>query len=191
MKVDDVRLVRWLSVPLVMTLLVLLTLVEPAAAHKGVALTVHDDGRGNVSVDVVWADGHPVSETIGATMVGFSDRGAQLGPVPLTRLPGTPTVVHGTPLAAGRWTVTVDVAVPGVGHCEAVVTVADPPAPGRTRCGDVQAAPATTPAAAPAGWPLWATVLLGVAGLVVAAGLVVLMRRPGHPGRTRTARPRR
>jgi hypothetical protein len=159
----------------------------PAAAHSGVALTVHDDGRGNVSVDVLWLDGHPVSGTIAGTLSATSDTGTGVGPAPLTRLPGRATVVHDRPLAAGRWRVIVDVAVPGIGRCEATVTVAAaeaPATPGSTSCGVPPSAPSaltTTPAAAPpsgAGRPVWWVVagLAAVAGPVAVAGLVLLRR---------------
>ncbi len=109
----------------------------PAAAHAGLGLVVNDDGRGSISVEVAWADGHPVTGPIAGTLLASGPGGAQVGPAPLRRLPGTPTLVHDGTLAAGAWQVTVDVALPGVGHCAAPVTVAaagGAAQPGTTRC---------------------------------------------------------
>ena len=92
-------------------------LPAPAQAHAGLALTVNDDGRGNVSVDVAWADGHPVTEPIAGTLLATGAE--QVGPSALTRLPGTSTLVYGQPLPPGTWQVVVDVALPAIGRCAA------------------------------------------------------------------------
>ena len=151
-------------------------LPAPAQAHAGLLLVVNDDGRGSVSVDVTWADGHPVTESIAGTLLGFGPAGAQVGPVPLSRLPGTSTVVYQGALRPGSWEVTVDVALPAIGRCAAPVTVAvagAPVKPGVTRCAT--SAPAAPPAvAAPGpepGRPVWLFVVLaGAAGLAGLAG---------------------
>jgi hypothetical protein len=151
----------------------------PAHAHAGLVLTVDHDGRGNVAVQAVWADGHPVTEPLAATMTAVSAAGGRVGPVALSRLPGEPTVVYPGTLKPGSWQVTVDLAVPGIGHCTAPVTVASTSAaakPTSTRCGETApaasagTASAVAAAAAPAAGadhrPLWA--LFAVAGLITA-----------------------
>ncbi len=157
--------------------------VAPAAAHAGLVLTVNDDGRGNVAVNVTWADGHPVTEPVAGMLTAVSTAGVQVGPAPLTRLPDQPTVVYDGTLKPGSWQVTVDLALPGIGHCAAVVTVAAGGAaakPGSTRCGDTTP-PAPAPVAAPetgGGKPPWP--LFGAAGAIVlatAAAVVVSRRR--------------
>src|SRR3954471_9370179 len=99
------------------TVVLLLVTVTPAQAHAGLVLTVNDDGRGSVSVDVRWADGHPVTEPVAGTLTALSGAGAQVGPAALTRLPDQPTVVYDGTLKPGTWQVTVDLALPGIGHC--------------------------------------------------------------------------
>ncbi|MEJ3747949.1 hypothetical protein WEI85_32250 [Actinomycetes bacterium KLBMP 9797] len=156
-----------------------------AAAHATVQLTVHSDGRGSVSVDVVWADGHPVTEPVAATMTAVAavaptavaataSAASAVGPVALTRLPGRPTVVYGGTLPAGEWRITVDTALPGIGHCEAVVRVGGADSrPSSTRCGTPAPAP-TAAAAAPGGGgvprPIW---IVGAAALALAAAYPV------------------
>jgi hypothetical protein len=129
---------------------------------------VNDDGRGSVSVDVTWADGHPVTESIAGTLLAIGGDGAQVGPAPLTRLPGASTLVYEGALRPGTWQVTVDVAVPAIGHCTGPVRVAaaDTPAePGVTRCA--ASPPPASAARAPdsgGGWPVGLTVGLVAAG---------------------------
>lgn len=141
-----------------------------AAAHATLALTVNTDGRGSVSVDVAWSDGHPVTEPIAATMtaVPTATGTARVGPVALTRLPGLPTVVYSGTLPTGQWRITVDTALPGVGHCEAVVRVAPAGAPASTKCG-VTASP-TAPAA-----PSGRSRALPVAAATLAAAALLLV----------------
>jgi hypothetical protein len=149
----------------------------PAQAHAGLTLVVNHDGRGSVSVDVAWADGHPVTEPIAGTLLGIGPGGAQVGPVALTRLPGTATVIYEGALPPGSWQVTVDVALPAIGRCAAPVAVAAPDRaakPGTTRCASspppAAAAAAAAPASAPdPGRPVWLIVLV-----VVAAGAAVI-----------------
>ncbi|GAA0810211.1 hypothetical protein [Spirilliplanes yamanashiensis] len=160
-----------------------LAVPAPAAAHAGLALVVNDDGRGSVSVEVTWEDGHPVTEPIAGTLFAVSGAGAQVGPAPLRRLPGTSTLVYGDTLRPGAWQVTVDVAAPGIGHCVASVTAAAAAAgaqPGTTRCAP-SPAPAPAVAGGPAGPaagaggdgpPVGLIVLLGAAGVAVAGAAV-------------------
>ena len=130
--------VRGGSLALMAAALAVFAGVAPAEAHAGLVLTVNDDGRGSVSVDIAWADGHPVAEPVAGTLTAVSAEGARVGPAALTRLPDQPTVVYDGTLRPGRWQVTVDLALPGIGHCAAAVTVAAGGAvakPGSTRCG--------------------------------------------------------
>jgi LPXTG-motif cell wall-anchored protein len=156
--------------------------VAPAAAHAGLVLTVNDDGRGNVAVDVIWADGHPVTEPVAGMLTAVSTAGAQVGPAPLTRLPDQSTVVYDGTLKPGSWQVTVDLALPGIGHCAAVVTVAAGGAaakPGSTRCGDTTP-PGPALVAAPetgGGKPPWPLFGAGAIMLATAAAVVVSRRR--------------
>ncbi len=161
----------------------LLCTAAPAAAHGSLVLTVKDDGHGSVSVDVLWADGHPVTDPLAGTLTAVSAGGAQVGPAPLTRLPDRSAVVYGGTLKPGQWTVTVDLALPGIGHCAAAVTVAATARPHSTRCGNTSP-PSVAPVAAPrsggddGGGP--PGLLFGAAGAIVlgtAAAMVVTRRR--------------
>ena len=165
----------------------------PAQAHAGLNLVVNHDGRGSVSVDVAWADGHPVTEPIAGTLLGFGPDDEQIGPVPLSRLPGTSTVIYEGALKPGAWQVTVDIAVPAIGHCAASLVVAAPDAtaePGTTRCIASPAAPGTSPASTPgtdSGRPIWLIVLAiftGCAGVV--AGLAWWWNVSTRPATTRS-----
>ena len=150
---------------------VAVTVPAPAQAHAGLALAVNDDGRGSVSVDVAWADGHPVTEGMAGTLIAVGSTGTQVGPAPLKRLPGAPTLVLPGALPAGTWTVTVDVALPGIGRCEAAVTV--PAAgPGTTRCAPSQAPAAAAPAPPDDGLG-WPEVVVAVAGTTAVLGLLM------------------
>lgn len=157
----------------------------PAPAHTAVLLTVNHDGRGSISVDVSWADGHPVTGALAATMTAVSPAADPVGPVALVRLPNRPTVVLPGALPAGRWRVVVDAAVPAIGHCEVTVDVGAADAgPSATRCGEpAPATPASTRAARAdePRWPVaWVAVAIMVASGAVLAGLLVHRR-----GRTR------
>jgi hypothetical protein len=163
----------------------------PAQAHAGLTLVVNDDGRGNVSVDVAWADGHPVTEPIAGTLLGSGPGGAQAGPVSLTRLPGTSTVVYEGALAPGSWQVTVDVAIPAIGRCAAAVVVAAakaPAKPGTTRCASSPppAVAAATPRTSPSRWPVWLIAVL--AGAAVLGGLAWWRAGSSSKGPTRRRR---
>ena len=159
----------------------ILVLPPPAEGHAGMVLTLRDDGRGSLSVDVAWDDGHPVTEPIAATLTATSAAG-NIGPVALRRLAGLPTVVYEGALPAGSWQVTVDAALPGIGHCAARVTVgASPGPPGATRCGKAAAdaaAATTTTTAGKGGSPI---VLVGLIVICLATlgavGLLLVSRR--------------
>ena len=159
-----------------------------AQAHSTVSLTINHDGRGSISVDVTWADEHPVTGTVAATMMAVSPTARQVGPVALTRLPDRSTVVLPGALPAGRWQVVVDVAVPGIGHCEASVEVATPAATASsTRCAEPTPAAGAPGQAAgvsdDGGAGRWWLIAFGVAVVVVLAAAVVVRRRRAGPGR--------
>ena len=150
----------------------------PAQAHAGVVLTVRNDGHGAVAVDIAWSDGHPVTASVAGTLIAISSAGTQVGPDPLSRPAGaSPAVYRGT-LTPGTWQVTVDLALPGIGHCAtdiAVAARAEPARPDSVRCG-----PSPQPAAAPAPAPSrTGPVLLFAAAGVIAVGTAasVLLRR--------------
>jgi hypothetical protein len=183
------RVRGWLLVPLV-SVLVQLGTGTGASAHTGLVLTVNDDGHGSVAVDVLWADGHPVTEPVAGTMTAFSARGAQVGPAALTRLPDRPTVVYPGALPAGQWQVTVDLALPGIGHCEAPITVAANGTPHSKQCGTPSSA---APQAAQTAEPAGNGSVLGLAGaaavIILATGAAIaISRRRRLP--TPAARPR-
>ena len=95
-----------------------------AGAHDGVNVTVHTDGVGGVWATVTWVDGHPVTERVTALMTAISAQGQRVGPEALSAAPAAGMVSYAGTLAAGEWAVSVDVALPAVGHCEATVVVA-------------------------------------------------------------------
>jgi hypothetical protein len=180
---------------------------ERAEAHGGITLLVAGDGRGTVTVTAQWADGHPVTDPLGATLSGSSDAGARVGPVPLRATGSSPGVVGYAGLTTGLWTVVVDVGTPGIGRCEARLPVAatssDTATPTSVRCAaanpDLAAATAAaveTPGASPPwlamGVLLIALVAAGVLFAVVARRLAPPPPPAPHPGR-RTPRtpPRR
>jgi hypothetical protein len=166
---------------LLAVIMLLLGTAAPARAHATVALTVNNDGRGAVSVDVAWSDGHPVTEAVAGTLIAVSSAGAQVGPAPLSRTTGGSTVVYDGALPPGTWQVTVDLALPGLGHCVAEVFVApgtEQPRPGTQRCGETKppaAAPAS-PASPPSSVPV---VLLFAVAAAIALGTAtaILLRR--------------
>lgn len=171
----------------------------PALAHDTVNVTIHSDGTGSVWTTLEWSDGHPVAEPATAILLATSTDGRRVGPVGLT-VAGTPGILaNASRLDAGQWRLTVDVATPGLGHCEADVTIAPtqttPGPPTETSCAaPTPTAVAAQPAGAASSGP-WATILvvLGVAAAATLAALgwrsVRVHRTP--PPRTRSARPRR
>jgi hypothetical protein len=175
------------------TVVVAVVLAPPAQSHDGVDVTVHTDGAGTVWATVAWTDGHPVAEPVSALMTATSAQGERVGPAALRAAPAAGTVAYPATLTVGEWLVSIDVALPAIGHCEATVVVpADgaSPTPGQTRCPAPTPAAAPPVAAAPDG-PGLAAVLapIGVVALLIGAA-VLWHRRPRHPGRNTPARPR-
>jgi hypothetical protein len=171
-----------------------------ALAHGTVNVTIHSDGTGSVWTTLVWSDGHPVSEPATAILLATSTDGRRVGPVGLT-VAGTPGILaYASRLDAGQWRLTVDVATPGLGHCEADITIAatqaTPGPPTETICA---AQTPTAVAAQPGGAASSGAgaTLLVVLGVVAAAAATAALawrsrqaRRP-PPRRTRGARSRR
>lgn len=148
---------------------------SPAAAHRDIVLTVHGDGRGAVWVTAAWADGHPVTEPIGALLIATSTAGERVGPVQLRAVDrSTGTLAYDRSLAAGDWTVVAETGQPAIARCEATVHSADgatPPRPTEVRC-DPAAASAPEPAASRA-----LPTLLITAGVIVAVALALVVAR--------------
>ncbi|MGW4941877.1 hypothetical protein ACWEOZ_09840 [Actinoplanes sp. NPDC004185] len=152
----------------------------PAQAHAGIILTVNDDGRGSVSVDLLWADGHPVTEPVAGTIVAVSSAGDQVGPSALARLEGTSTAVYEGTLPDGDWQVTIDVAAPGIGHCAAPVDVqrGGSGRPGSTRCGEPKpAAAAPVAQQQPSGGRSHLPLVAAAGVVLVGVGVAVALRR--------------
>ncbi|WP_120315498.1 hypothetical protein [Catellatospora citrea] len=145
----------------------------PAGAHRGVLPTLHHDGRGTVWLTLAWDDGHPVTEPGLAMLSAIGDAGTTVPVTALRPLPHDPaTLPLPGALAAGDWTVTVDVAAPGVGYCSARLHVAADGVPQTIPCATpaagATAAPAVRPARGLSGW------LIGALAAVAAAGLGAL-----------------
>jgi hypothetical protein len=182
------RLARLAALTVAWAVVVCVVAAGPAQAHDGVDVTVHTDGAGGVWATVTWADGHPVAEHITALITATSPQGRRVGPEAMPAGATAGTVSYAGVLAAGRWLVSVDVALPAVGHCEADVTV-DPanPRANQTRC---RALRSPSVAAAPAGSPRGGIGLVVAVplGIVAAIAAVVLWRRAA---RKPTRRPTR
>jgi len=148
---------------------------SPAFAHGSVVLTLHGDGRGSVWMTAVWADGHPITDPIGAVLTATSSSGRSVGPAPLAST-GDALTYSGT-LPAGDWTVTAEMGTPAIGRCQARMHV-DPAAsaePTATRCAPpaVAAAPAPAPSPSHVAW----YVAIAVGGAAAMLGLFLFARR--------------
>jgi hypothetical protein len=183
--------------------LLALNVADPAYAHGSVAVAIHSDGRGAVWVVATWEDGHPIAQRVAAALLAFSQDRQQVGPTPLRQgfdAPGT-LRFNGT-LTPGVWTVTIDVADPGLQHCTAIVPVAPATATPRPTKHGFCGAPPAPPAAAlvdtsgGVGWWLLggpvAVALLGGAALIYVRGgrSRRRMRGPARSLRRPAARPR-
>ena len=168
-------------------LVVVVALVALAATgashrHGTIGLVIHSDGAGSVWATATWEDGHPVDGPVAATLLAVSETGERVGPAALTRGTGTAALVYERTLAAGTWRVVVDVAAPGIGHCEASVRIgsaASPARPSETHCvAAVASVPATSGGRSGDDGPDWVWIAVGVALLgVAAASVVALVRR--------------
>lgn len=109
-------MIRRLVLTLGAAMLAVAAWASPAFAHGSVVLALHGDGRGSVWVTAVWADGHPITEPIGAVLTATSASGLSVGPVPLQSDGGA--LRYGGTLAAGDWTVTAEMGTPAIGRCQ-------------------------------------------------------------------------
>src|SRR5690348_5793095 len=89
-----------------------------AAAHGGATVTIHGDGHGSVWLTARWADGHPVTDPVRASLSATSAAGSA-GPVDLE--PRGDVFAYAGVLADGPWHVLVTVSAPVMGQCEATV----------------------------------------------------------------------
>lgn len=159
---------------------------SPAAAHDGVILTLHGDGRGSVWVTAIWQDGHPLTEAAGVTLLATTADGRREGPAGLRRN-GDALTYAGT-LAAGDWTVVAEMGTPAIGRCEGVLHVAADGAPQDIVCAPPPAASTPPAPAAPEASYTWVWYLLGVA-LLGGLAAWLLYRRSAPRGRPANRRP--
>ncbi|MEV4517775.1 hypothetical protein AB0K00_53550 [Dactylosporangium sp. NPDC049525] len=139
----------------------------PAAAHDGVILTLHGDGRGSVWVTAAWQDGHPVTEAVGITLLATTADGRREGPAGLRRN-GDALTYAGT-LGAGDWTVVAEMGTPAIGRCQGVLHVATDGAPQDIVCAPPPAAATPPPAPAVKASYTWVWYALGVVALAAVA----------------------
>ncbi len=169
--------------PVLIAVAAMLPLWPPVAAqaHDGVRPTLHHDGVGSVWATAVWQDGHAVTEPMLATLSGYSDSGEVISPAalqPLAHQQGT--MIRPGLLPAGDWTLTLDIAAPGLGYCQARITIGPGALPGKVLC-DPDPAPAPT-AAAESTTAWWA--LIAAAATALLLGALTLRRlRPRNARR--------
>ncbi len=172
---------------------------SPAAAHDGVTLTLHGDGRGSVWVTAAWQDGHPVTEAVGITLLATTADGRREGPAGLRRN-GDALTFAGT-LGQGDWTVVAEMGTPAIGRCQGVLHVATDGVPQDIVCAPPPAAATPAPAQVAKASYTWVWYALGVAAL---AGLAAWLfhrksiaaraaarRTPGRKGSSRRTTTRR
>lgn len=151
----------------------------PAFAHGSVVLTLHGDGHGSVWLTADWADGHPITEPIGAVLTATSTSGQTVGPSPLQST-GNALTYSGT-LATGSWTVTAEMGTPAIGRCQATMQVSPSAAPSSTRCAPPAAPAAPAASQSHVGW----YVAIAVGAAAALAGLFFYARRSPAPARRR------
>ncbi|MEO3814199.1 hypothetical protein ABGB17_34815 [Sphaerisporangium sp. B11E5] len=190
--------------------LTLLLGAPAASAHGGaIELEVVGNGADNVNVLVTWKkDHHPVTATVIATLTAKSADGRTFGPVTLRSSPEGQNLYNAAePLPSGEWRVTVKATEPSKARKTVTVTakdaavVAEQAAAAASQDGAAApaqdgAAPGRNDATAPRedgaaaagaaqedGTPIGTLLIVGVATLAVAAGVVTWMRlgRRGGP----------
>ncbi|MET7424468.1 hypothetical protein [Dactylosporangium sp. NPDC005555] len=165
-----------------LTLGLVLGTASPAAAHDGVILTLHGDGRGSVWVTADWQDGHPVTEAVGITLLATTADGRREGPAGLRRN-GTALTYAGT-LGAGDWTVVAEMGTPAIGRCQGVLHVGPDAAPQDIVCAPPSpAAAAPAPPAAPQASYAWVWYVSGVV-LLGSGAAWLFYRRSATANRT-------
>ncbi|MEV1290170.1 hypothetical protein [Micromonospora sp. NPDC049679] len=171
------RVLRWAAVIGAFILTVLLCWQDPGYAHDGLRVTIHQDGRGSVWVDVAWQDGHPVTGPIGATFSAREFGGTTVAATDMHPVPTKGSMAYAGTLPAGNWTVSVDVTAPGRGSCAAVLAVG-PAAPPESVSCDAGPAPAVLGAGGTERTrDRWLMVTAAAVGLVVAAGVAATLVR--------------
>jgi hypothetical protein len=173
---------------LLTALLAVLWIATPAQAHEGVNVTLHTDGSGGVWGVVTYVDGHAVAGSINAIMLAVSpdDPNKRVGPVSLkteeSQTDGT--VRYGGVLEPGRWTVSFDVASPGLASCSFTITAAavgSAPAPAQQACA-ASFWPTPAPESSGAGTSAIVAVV-AVGAVLLAVALFIAMRaRRDRPG---------
>jgi hypothetical protein len=154
---------------------------SPADAHGSVVLVLHGDGRGSVWLTATWADGHPITDPIGAVLTATSTSGQTVGPAPLHAKGDV--LAYGGTLAAGDWTVTAEMGTPAIGRCQGTLHVGGAAstaraAPSEIRCAPPAPAPVTSPGSSHVIW----YVALAVVAVAAAAALLWYARRsPSAP----------
>ena len=161
-------MIRRIVLTLGAAVLVMAAWASPADAHGSVVLVLHGDGRGSVWLTATWADGHPITEPIGAVLTATSTSGQTVGPAPL-QANGDALTYRGT-LAAGDWTVTAEMGTPAIGRCQGTMHVARAAsaasaAPSEIRCAPPSPPPVVSPGSSHVTW------YVGLALLAVAAAL--------------------
>ncbi|WP_432976353.1 hypothetical protein [Dactylosporangium sp. CA-233914] len=165
----------------------LLLLLTPTAAqaHGGADVTIHTDGHGSVWITAQWQDGHPISEPTQVTLTATGDTTTL--PASALRQTGDErgTQTYSGTLAPGAWRVSIDLAAPVNGHCQALIQSAPesaPPHPAEIACLIPATAPTPAEPPEPASngslTPLWFT----LAALATAAtAMAVYLHRRRRP----------
>lgn len=181
--------------------LTLLLGAPAASAYSGaIELEVTGDGADNVNVLVTWKkDDRPVTEIVAGTLTAKSKDGRSYGPVELRSSPEGQNLYHAAEaLPTGEWKVTVKVSKPAKARKTFTAIAKDPAvvAAAATSPQDGAAAPAQGDAATPGkdgtaasgqkdasasgaaedGGPLGTLLIIGVATLALAIGVVTWMR---------------
>ena len=158
-------------------MLIMAAWASPADAHGSVVLVLHGDGRGSVWLTATWADGHPITEPVGAVLTATSSAGQTVGPAPL-QSKGDALAYSGT-LAAGDWTVTAEMGTPAIGRCQGTMHVGSG-TPTEIRCAPPTPAAAPPPSSSGSSHVIW-YVLLAAAAVLAAGGLFGFARRSSGP----------
>jgi hypothetical protein len=137
-----------------------------------------------VWLTATWADGHPITDPIGAVLTATSTSGQTVGPAPL-RANGDALTYSGT-LAAGDWTVTAEMGTPAIGRCQGTLHVggaagAAGAAPSEIRCAPPSPPPVASPVASPGSSHVIWYVVLALVAAVATVGLFLYARRAPAP----------
>jgi hypothetical protein len=155
-----------------------------AFAHDDtIDLAVSGDGGGRVWAVATWAgDRHPVDEPVAATLLATSGAGQQVGPLPMSPIPGrTGVLTADRLLPPGEWTVVTESAVPAIGRGQAVLRVGAAAGTSPGRSASPPPGPAQREVTEAYGGesrvPNWALDVAALGALVAVAALAVLLGR--------------